>query len=74
MNDTKMTGDIGKVEKLLAMDITSYRIAKETGLEQATVWRIREGDTKIERMNFDSVARLTAYYDKIKEEKENDGK
>ena len=70
MNDTKMLGDLDKVKELLATDITSYRIAKDTGMDQVTIWNIREGNTKIERMNFENVAKLTAYYDKInKEEK-----
>ena len=68
MNDTKMLGDIDKVKKLLATDITSYRIAKDTGMEQTTIWNIREGNTKIERMNFGNVAKLTAYYDEINKE------
>ena len=68
MSDTKMIGDLNKVRKLLATDITSYRIAKEIDVEPVTIWRIREGQTKIERMNFRTVAKMTAYYDRVMEE------
>lgn len=67
MNDTKIIGNLDKVRKLLATDITSYRIAKEIDVEPATIYRIREGQTKIERMNFGTVAKMTAYYDRIME-------
>ena len=63
------TASLEKVKLLMEReDLTNYKIAKETGLSQETIWRIRKGETKIERMNFENVAKLTAYYDKLEGE------
>lgn len=61
-------GDMKKIEKLFNSELTSYRIAKDAGMNQKTLWNMREGKTDMGRIEFDNAILLTDIYDKFKEE------
>ncbi len=42
-----------KIEKLIDLDLTSYRIAKETGISTQYIDKIRSGKTAIENMDLE---------------------
>ncbi|EGO5190441.1 XRE family transcriptional regulator [Enterococcus faecalis] len=56
-----------KIEKLLDMDLTSYRIAKETGISTQYIDKIRRGKTAIENIGLGKAEALVKYFDGLSE-------
>ncbi|EGO9484717.1 XRE family transcriptional regulator, partial [Enterococcus faecalis] len=57
-----------KIEKLIEMDLTSYRIAKETGISTQYIDKIRRGKTAIENIGLGKAEALVKYFDELSEE------
>lgn len=55
---SKMRDDI---MELLKSDITAYRIAKETGINPATIQTLRLGGTKLDNTSFKNAEKLAEY-------------
>lgn len=58
-----------KIEKLINMDLTSYRIAKETGISTQYIAKIRSGKTAIENIGLGKAELLVKYFDKLIKDK-----
>ncbi|MFG5565841.1 hypothetical protein [Enterococcus sp. DIV1444a] len=54
-----------KIEKLIDMDLTSYRIAKETGISTQYIDKIRSGKTAIENIGLGKAEALVKYFDEV---------
>ncbi|WP_232620605.1 hypothetical protein [Enterococcus faecalis] len=54
-----------KIEKLMGMDLTSYRIAKETGISTQYIDKIRSGKTAIENIGLGKAEALVKYLDEV---------
>ena len=52
-----------KIEKLIDLDLTSYRIAKETGISTQYIDKIRSGKTAIENIGLGKAEILVKYFD-----------
>ena len=52
-----------EIEKLLASDISAYRIAKDTGIAQSKISGLRSGSIKIENLTLAVAEKLVAYYE-----------
>ncbi|EHB6442808.1 XRE family transcriptional regulator, partial [Enterococcus faecalis] len=50
-----------KIEKLIHLDLTSYRIAKETGISTQYIDKIRSGKTAIENIGLGEAEDLVKY-------------
>lgn len=59
-----MKADSEKIEWLLD-NVTQYRIAKETTVNQSVLSRIKSGERKIENLSFTVASELTEYADRI---------
>lgn len=46
---------------LLESDISAYRIAKDTGVNPATIQTLRSGDIKLDNITFKNAERLYDY-------------
>ncbi|MGC5864865.1 XRE family transcriptional regulator [Enterococcus faecalis] len=57
-----------KIEKLIEMDLTSYRIAKETGISTQYIDKIRRGKTAIENIGLGKAEALVKYFDELSED------
>ncbi|EGO8594491.1 TPA: XRE family transcriptional regulator [Enterococcus faecalis] len=57
-----------KIERLIEMDLTSYRIAKETGISTQYIDKIRSGKTAIENIGLGKAEALVKYFDELSEE------
>lgn len=56
------------IEKLLNSDLSNYRISKRTGIDQATLSRIKNGKTKIDDMKLDNALKLNNFWEEYKME------
>jgi len=56
--------------KWLFENETQYRISKETGVAQPVIARLKNGERKLENASIKVGAALTAYAEKLKNEKE----
>ncbi len=54
-----------KIEKLIDLDLTSYRIAKETGISTQYIDKIRSGKTAIENIGLGKAEILVKYFDDL---------
>ncbi|ELT8919698.1 XRE family transcriptional regulator [Enterococcus faecalis] len=54
-----------KIEKLIHLDLTSYRIAKETGIGTQYIDKIRSGKTAIENIGLGEAEDLVKYFDEL---------
>ncbi|EGO5243168.1 XRE family transcriptional regulator [Enterococcus faecalis] len=54
-----------KIEKLIHLDLTSYRIAKETGISTQYIDKIRSGKTAIENIGLGKAEALMKYFDEL---------
>ena len=52
-----------QIEKLLASDISAYRIAKDTGIAQSKISGLRSGSIKIENLTLAIAEKLVSYYE-----------
>lgn len=52
-----------QIEKLLASDIPTYRIAKDTGIAQSKISGLRSGSIKIENLTLAIAEKLVSYYE-----------
>ena len=52
-----------QIEKLLASDISAYRIAKDTGIAQSKISGLRSGSIKIENLTLAVAEKLVTYYE-----------
>ncbi|EFU06195.1 MULTISPECIES: hypothetical protein [Bacteria] len=57
-----------KIERLIEMDLTSYRIAKETGISTQYIDKIRSRKTAIENIGLGKAEVLVKYFDELTEE------
>lgn len=57
-----------KIERLIEMDLTSYRIAKETGISTQYIDKIRSGKTAIQNIGLGKAEALVKYFDELSEE------
>ena len=55
---------------LLDKSVSAYSIAKGSGVDRATLRRIRNGERKFEGLSLDTVMRFQTYMDKAKEGKD----
>ncbi|WP_205774520.1 hypothetical protein [Alkalicoccus luteus] len=53
-----------EVEKLFKSEISSYRMAKESGVPENTVRRLRTGEAKLENATYKNIESLYNYYQK----------
>lgn len=53
------------VDKLLASDISSYRIAKETGVRYPLISDLRNGKAKVENVPGRNLGALSDYYETL---------
>ncbi|MGH2208022.1 XRE family transcriptional regulator, partial [Enterococcus faecalis] len=58
-----------KIEKLIDMHLTSYRIAKETGISTQYIDKIRRGKTAIENIHLGKAQLLVKYFHKLIKDK-----
>lgn len=64
---------------LLDKSVSAYSIAKGSGVDRATLRRIRKGERKFEGLSLETIMRFQTYMntaekEKRKKEKENDSK
>ena len=52
-----------EIEKLLASDLSAYRIAKDTGIAQSKISGLRSGSIKIENLTLAIAEKLVSYYE-----------
>lgn len=63
----KMNAEQEKIQWLLHESGESmYKVAKETGITQATLSRLKSGITSLEKLPFEKAAKLTAYAKQIR--------
>ena len=55
---------------LLDKSVSAYSIAKGSGVDRATLRRIRNGERKFAGLSLDTVMRFQTYMDKAKEGKD----
>lgn len=51
-----------QIQELLNSDISAYRIAKDTGVAQPVITRLRNGDRKIGKINVETAQKLIDYW------------
>ncbi|QMI52095.1 hypothetical protein HRE60_10750 (plasmid) [Streptococcus salivarius] len=49
---------MAELEELLNSDVSSYRLAKETGVRSQVIQRYRNGETKLENMTLKTARKL----------------
>lgn len=58
-----------KIQWLIdAEHLTTYQIAKGSGVPITPFTRLRSGESEIDNLQFRSIEKLVAYYDKINQE------
>lgn len=65
---TENIADKLKIEKLFESDLSSYKIAQVAEMNRMTVWKMRTGESDIEKVEFGNAIRLTEVYDELKKE------
>ena len=55
---------------LLDKSVSAYSIAKGSGVDRATLRRIRKGERKFEGLSLETIMRFQTYMDKAKEGKD----
>lgn len=53
---------------LFESGVSYYRIGKDTGIPQPNVYKLQQGQSKIENLRFNTASALTTYARKIKKE------
>lgn len=61
-----------EIEKLLASDVTAYRINKDTGVAQTNIKSLRAGITSLDNIPLRNAEKLSAYYKQLKRKGEID--
>jgi len=54
-----------QIKKLLASDLTSYRISVETGIPQSKIGYLRNGKAKLDNLSLAYAEKLQNYYKKV---------
>ncbi|MBJ6292022.1 XRE family transcriptional regulator [Staphylococcus aureus] len=62
---------IETVKKLINSNLSAYEIGKKTGVDPASIRRIRRGERTVEKLSFDSAEKLYNYQRSL-ENKEED--
>ena len=52
-----------KIQELLESNQTSYSISKHSGVPAGNIYRLRNGERKIENLHLDVAEKLGSYYD-----------
>lgn len=55
-----------EIQELLDSNLSAYRIAKESGVAQAVITKLRNGDRKIENLTVESGQKLMDYWHRVK--------
>lgn len=57
-----------QIEWILQSPMTSYQIAKESGVPITPIVRLRSGESAIDNLQFKSIEKLEKYYNKLQKE------
>lgn len=60
---------VAEIKALLDSDISVYRIAKDSGVSQSVVNKLRKGDRSIDNLGVGSAQKLIDYWQKVKHNK-----
>ena len=53
------------IEKLIASDITPYRISKDTGIPLSMIQKIKNGTSKLDNISLRVAEKLSAYWETV---------
>ena len=65
IEEKKMENLVNKVEKVLDINVTSYRISKITGITELVLSKYRKGTYKIENMSLETADKLLSNISEI---------
>lgn len=51
-----------EINELLASDITAYRMAKDSGVAQSVITKLRNGNRKVSNLTVESAQKLLDYW------------
>ncbi|MBO1200026.1 XRE family transcriptional regulator [Staphylococcus simiae] len=59
---------IRTVKKLINSNLSAYEIGKKTGVDSASIRRIRRGERTVEKLSFDTAEKLYNYQKEMEAE------